>query len=454
MAQTKTAPKNQSASKNTAAQSSTKSNAKADADSKPALATGGSLVSTQYYEKLGNEIAPHMYNFGLNSGVQLVNPPTITNNPTIDTYDPAVGRYHASTNSGPMPDIVTGVAMPAIPAPPPGLPHVGDVSFAKNGSTLINASFSADDFHVRNRHQIVIQGDVTIVSNGLFTVENNSDIILEPDAHLTLFILDDIHLENHIHINDNTGNHEQCTIYYAGTAPFEMVNNLHVYASLVAPNAELTIGNNADFYGTVTADGLSMSNNSGLHIAGVGAGGACAAIADVEGAMGAANDGNISGALNFAQWFRTIPGVNASGTIPMTFFDDGTGVLEFDDSDFTPIDDEFYGNEGQPANRNFTLQVDAKFKYDSCQGHFFEFYGDGDVWLYIDDKLVIDLAGPQEGGHQYIDVDRLGLVANTSYNLRFFYAQRVADGSPFRIRTNLPLESAYTGSAPTMAFYD
>ncbi len=429
-----------------------------DANSKPVFAGSGALVNTQYYEKNANEIAPHMYAApgGGTGSITLVKPIGINNSPTIDTYDPSLGPYDPVTNSGPMPDIVSGATMPTVPAWPGGLPNLGDVEVKGNGTTILSSSFRCTKFVLQDGRDLIIQGDVTIVANDLFNIENNTEILLDPGATLTVYVRKDGIIKNNVSINTNTADHTRVVIYnVSNDKEFVIENDTFTYATLISPDAPIMIKNNAEFFGSITADSLAVENIAGVHIAGAGGAGAtCANLADLAGGMGSASSGNITDSFTFSQWFRTNPLVNAATTIPMTFFAAGGGVLEFDEADFAPIDNELYGNEGEPANRNFTLEFTARFNNTACAGHFFEFYGDGDIWLYIDDKLVIDLAGPVEGAHQYIDVDRLGLVDGKSYYLRFFYAQRVADGTPFRIRTNLPLESTLSSGAPTMAYHD
>jgi len=421
--------------------------------SDPAFTGAGFRVDAQWYEKGGNEIAPHLYNAVSNAAVRLVNPPSITNNPTIDTFDPALGAHNPSTNSGPMPNIVSGATMPPVP-PTPTLLHYGDVTYSGNATSVLSASMHCTSFTISDQHRLEIQGDVTIVTGQKFVVENYSKLLLGAGATLTVFAMGDVVIQNHTDVNVNAPDYTRVTIYNISAGkPMVLENNTKVYANLVSPDAPLVIKNTGDFYGSVAAKDLDISNNAGLHIAGA-PGAFCAALSDTAGVAGSADRGSITDATSFGEWFRTIPGVNADGRIPLTFTDDGSGVLEFSVPDLTPIDAKLYGNESDASNRNFTLEVRARFRHTSCSGGFLEFSGDGDVWVFIDDRLVIDLAGPVEGGHQYIDIDRLGLADDTTCTLALFYAQRTPDTAPFSIRTNLPLRSDLTVQRPTMSIYD
>lgn len=422
-------------------------------DGDPLLKSGGFIVDDNWREQESNEIAPHMYVASMSGGIDLVNSPDSKNNPTLDTYNPNLGAYGGS-NIGPMPNVLTGVTMPAIPPTPDFGPSLGNVEFAGNSSSTITMSFSCDWFRIRNNHTVTIQGDVTIVVSGNWEVENHSVLEIEPGGSLTVFIGGWGRIRNNTSVNMNTADHTAFTVYMMGNNPFEVENSAEVYLNLTAPNADLRMRNNSDVYGTVIGLGLRIENPAGLHIAGLGTGGNCGVLNDVMGAWGGASNGMITSEFSFSQWFNTIPGVNASARVPLTFLRNADGILEFIRSEFTPIDNRLFGNEGEEHNRNFTLELDAQFTNESCQGHFFEFTGDGEVWVYINNQLVIDLAGPQTNGHQYIDIDRLGLVNGQTYKLRLYYAQRVAREDEIVIRTNLNIGDAISFGIPVSAVFD
>ncbi|MHC4589343.1 MAG: fibro-slime domain-containing protein, partial [Planctomycetota bacterium] len=110
---------------------------------------------------------------------------------------------------------------------------------------------------------------------------------------------------------------------------------------------------------------------------------------------------------------------------------------------FFPLEDQLYGNPGGWPDRNFhfTFELHGEFVYDADGGQIFKFVGDDDVWVFINDELVIDLGGVHSAVEQYIDLDRMGLEDGETYDLAFFFAERHRTQSNFRIVTNLPLES-------------
>lgn len=428
-----------------------------DSAGKPMYQGGGFLVQSQWMNEANNPIAPHMFDVmaapagdgGGDAGgqVTLAMEPAYKNDPVMDTYDPALGPY-GGDNVGPAPLVVTGADMPSPPPMPDVGPSLGDMTFNGNGTTMINTSFQCGTFHMRNKHTVEVSGDVTVVVTGDFIVENNTDLVILEDSSLTLFVQGGSSIENHVNVNWNTADHTALTIYHLGNSDFAIGNHTHIYATLVAPNAMFSMRNNSDFCGSLTAYDMDLEHPAQLHIAGGAAAPSepCFEPADLEGAAGNASTGIVSGSAFFGEWFRTVPGENLAIAHSITLPADENGVYTYSVFDFVPINFQGYGNDWGHRNRAFTFEGRAVFTGESCAGHFFEFEGAGDVWVFINNEMVMDLGGAPKDGRQVIEVDRLGLAPGQDHVLKFFYAQRVHTVAPFTIRTNISLR---TDSAST-----
>lgn len=155
------------------------------------------------------------------------------------------------------------------------------------------------------------------------------------------------------------------------------------------------------------------------------------------------------GAAAFNQWYNDVPGVNISHPYAITL--DNTGhpdVYTYDNGSFFPLDGVAGpGGETEVAGHNFgfTYELNTDFTYKAGQN--FTFTGDDDVFVYINNALVIDLGGVHGAESKSVSLDALGLTADNNYTMNVFFAERHTTESHFRIDTNI--ESLVTvGAVP------
>jgi len=157
--------------------------------------------------------------------------------------------------------------------------------------------------------------------------------------------------------------------------------------------------------------------------------------------------GTLTTAQYFSQWYHNTPGYNQTTTVSLPLVNMGGGIYQLSSDAFFPIDGLLLGNQGQIHNYSFTGQVHTTFTYQS--GQQFAFMGDDDVWVYINDQLVIDLGGVHPVESEAVDLDRLGLTVGQSYAFDFFFAERHTSQSNIMISTSIQLDPNSTVPEPT-----
>ena len=146
----------------------------------------------------------------------------------------------------------------------------------------------------------------------------------------------------------------------------------------------------------------------------------------------------VSGPDSFNQWYRNVKGVNEPFVLKV-FFEPQNATTSFQSNAFFPLDDKGFGNEGNNHNFHFTTEIHTQFRYKG--GEVFNFTGDDDVWIFIDNQLLVDLGGVHGAKSAKVVIDEkaadLGLEKTKVYPFDMFQAERHTTESNFRADTNL-----------------
>lgn len=146
-----------------------------------------------------------------------------------------------------------------------------------------------------------------------------------------------------------------------------------------------------------------------------------------------------SGADAFEDWFHDRMGVNEAIEVQLMLEANATGNWVYDNPAYFPVDGQGFGNQGLEHNFHFTSEIRTEFTYRG--GEHFTFSGDDDVWVFINQRLAIDLGGVHEevSATVLLDerADELGIARGERYQLDVFHAERHTIESHFRMETSI-----------------
>ncbi len=113
---------------------------------------------------------------------------------------------------------------------------------------------------------------------------------------------------------------------------------------------------------------------------------------DAAGEISAVEGGAVSGAAGFASWFRDTPGVNTTARGTLTFRrDPSTGEYAYEG--FLEGPSPTGSSGADDGDSSTTYAVDTVFIHERGRGQFIEVATDGDAWVYVDGRLVLDGGG-------------------------------------------------------------
>ena len=202
-------------------------------------------------------------------GTNSDNPDDISGEEYVTGPEP---EFSADKDMAPM-DLPAGAAL--WPPPPDNL----DMS-SNNRTVNLDGSdggyYYAETIDISNNSIVNITGNVTIYVSGTTTASNNSTININSGASLTIYAGDDINLSNNS-INNPDQTPADFIIYgLAGCDSIDLSNNSDTYAAIYAPTAEITLGNNGIFHGSLVGETITIGNNAAIYydesLQGVGSG--------------------------------------------------------------------------------------------------------------------------------------------------------------------------------------
>jgi len=154
----------------------------------------------------------------------------------------------------------------------------------------------------------------------------------------------------------------------------------------------------------------------------------------------------ITGADTYSDWYHTKDGTNMKFTknLELTETPAGSGNFVFDSTAFFPLGPEEGFGVTPPGNslgKNFLFTTEIHVNFEYKAGQKFTFRGDDDLWIFVNNKIALDLGSMHSAVEGTIDFDKqaaaLGIKVGETYPMDIFQAERHTVGSNFRFETNI-----------------
>ena len=100
-----------------------------------------------------------------------------------------------------------------------------------------------------------------------------------------------------------------------------------------------------------------------------------------------------------------------------------------------------YSDDGQNHNSYFGMHFSVQFQLEEnyIAPMSYQFFGDDDLWVFLDGQLICDLGGVHPSAGQYVDLrDYLPVGSIGTHKLSVYYLERGASGSSCWMQMNLP----------------
>ena len=125
-------------------------------------------------------------------------------------------------------------------------------------------------------------------------------------------------------------------------------------------------------------------------------------------------------------------------------YDNRGDYVGYGGNDMYPTSDD-----GIAHNNMFGMQYEVKFKLteDYVGPLEYYFFGDDDMWVFLDGKLVCDIGGVHSSVGAYVNLwDYIAKGTEGEHTLKFYYTERGLSGSTCYMQFTLPSVSSVTPS--------
>ncbi len=141
----------------------------------------------------------------------------------------------------------------------------GDALYTGSTTQTLSGDLHCDRFEIRDSAIVQISGDVTVLCDDTFIMDDTAQLQLLDGATLTLYLDNGMEMYDTTRFNENTQGPSNAVIYALTGDPMIIQDNAQLHAMIYAPYAQLLLKNGADVFGGFVGDSLRLENAARLH---------------------------------------------------------------------------------------------------------------------------------------------------------------------------------------------
>ena len=155
--------------------------------------------------------------------------------------------------------------MPIV-TPPNYIASLGPISPSGNITLTGGNSGKYDSISIPNNKKLTVNGDLTLYVTGDITLNNGAELKVKNGSSLKLYFDGDIEAKNSSSIDNESEIPSIVQLYGTGTnQTIDLKNSSDIYGVVYAPNADMTIHNKVDAYGSFIVDNFEMKNSGDVY---------------------------------------------------------------------------------------------------------------------------------------------------------------------------------------------
>jgi Tfp pilus assembly protein PilX len=157
--------------------------------------------------------------------------------------------------------------LPTLTAPTGMGVVIGDLTFSGDNTTVLGMNLHVNNLTMQSKAKIRIQGNVTILAEGLVSMQNNgTSIEVLPGSSLKLYFKNGLQIKSGATSFVDGPALSRLQFLNLGTSPVVLdAVGTSANCVIVSPNAPVQMSSNAELFGAVIAQSLEMTSGAKVH---------------------------------------------------------------------------------------------------------------------------------------------------------------------------------------------